>query len=373
MKMLRIRTRLFAPAITMLALCVGTYSLHAQQGVRQVNLVSDVPGWAAHTDPNLVNPWGISSSPTSPFWVSNNGTGTSTLYNSTGNPLPLVVNISGAPTGQAFTGGAFAGDVFVFATDNGTIAGWRGALGTHAETLYTSSDPSSSYLGLAFATTATGSYLYAANFGAGRIDVVNNAGSPPLTGSFTDPGLPAGYAPFNIQKLGNVLYVTYALRGSDGDEVVGVGNGFVNKFDLNGNLIGRVASNGLLNAPWGVAIAPTGFGNLGGSLLVGNFGDGTIHAYDPTSGDFIGTLRDSFGGTLSIDGLWALTFGNGGNGGLADRLYFTAGPEGETHGLVGSLSPVPEPALTGAVAGVALMSLCAARMRKKRAKVIQSA
>ena len=187
-----------------------------------------------------------------------------------------------------------------------------------------------------------------------------------LSGSFTDPNLPAGYAPINIQKIGNVLYVTYALRGSNGDEVVGVGNGFVNKFDLDGNLIGRVTSNGLLNAPWGVAIAPAGFGNLGGSLLVGNFGDGTIHAYDPTSGDFIGTLRNSFGGMLAIDGLWALTFGNGGNGGAADRLYFTAGIEGEAHGLLGSLSPVPEPAVTGTVAGAALLGLCAAaRLRKK--------
>jgi uncharacterized protein (TIGR03118 family) len=371
-KMLRIHRYPFASAITLLALCFGTLSLNAQQGFRQINLVSDRPGWAAHTDPNLINPWGVSFSPTSPFWVSNNGTGTSTLYDSTGNPIPLVVTTPGAPTGQVFTGGAFRGDPFVFATDNGIIAGWRGALGTTAETLYTSSDPSSSYFGLAFATTATGSYLYAANFGAGRIDVVATTGLTSLSGSFTDPNLPAGYAPFNIQKLGDALYVTYALRGANGDEVVGVGNGFVNKFDLDGNLIGRVASNGLLNAPWGVAIAPAGFGSLGGSLLVGNFGDGTIHAYDPTSGDFIGTLHDSFGGTLSIDGLWALTFGNGGSGGAADRLYFTAGIEGETHGLFGSLSPVPEPAITGTVAGVALMSLCAARLRKKRMKVQQA-
>ena len=353
----------------MLALCVGTQALHAQQGVRQINLVADRPGWAAHTDPNLINPWGISFSPTSPFWISNAGTGTSTLYNSTGTPLPLVVHIPGAPTGQVFTGGAFAGDPFVFATANGTIAGWRGALGTNAETLYTSPDASSSYLGIAFATTTTGSYLYAANFGAGRIDVVNTLGLASLPGSFSDPNLPAGYSPFNIQKIGNELYVTYALRGSDGDEVVGMGNGYVDKFDLDGNLLARVASNGPLNAPWGMAIAPTSFGKLGGSLLVGNFGDGTIHAYDPTSGDFIGTLRDSFGGTLSIDGLWALTFGNGGNGGDPNKLYFTAGPEDETHGLVGSLSPVPEPAVTGAVAGVALMGLCVARMRKKRAKI----
>lgn len=347
-----------------------THSLYGQQGVRQINLVSDQPGLAAHTDPNLINPWGISFSSTSPFWVSNAGSGTSTLYNGTGTPLPLVVTIPGVPTGQAFTGGAFAGDTFVFATENGTIAGWRGALGTTAEPLYTSPDPSSSYLGLAFANPGTGGLLYAANFGAGRIDVLKPDGLTALSGSFTDPDLPAGYSPFNIQKLGSSLYVTYALLGDDGDEVVGSGNGFVNKFDLDGNLLGRVASGGLLNAPWGVALAPAGFGNLGGSLLVGNFGDGTIHAYDPTSGDFIATLRDSFGGTLSIDGLWALTFGNGGNGGDPNRLYFTAGPEDETHGLMGSLSPVPEPAVTGAVAGIALMGLCIARrMRRKRVQI----
>ena len=370
MKTHRVRSELFVPAISLLALCFAIENLHAQQAVRQVNLVSDLPGWASHTDPNLVNPWGISSSATSPFWVSNAGTGTSTLYNTKGNIIPLVVSMpGGTPTGQAFTGGGFGGDPFVFANANGSINGWRGALGTHAETLYTSPDASSSYLGIAYAVNGAKNYLYAANFGAGRIDVIDSLGLTALPGAFVDPNLPAGYAPFNIQKLGNELYVTYALRGSDGDEVVGVGNGYVNKFDLNGNLLARITSAGPLNAPWGLAIAPTSFGGgFGGALLVGNFGDGKIHAYDPTSGDFIGTLRNSFGGDLSIDGLWGIAVGNGGNGGDASRLYFAAGIEDEAHGLFGSLSPVPEPAITGMAAGAALMGICVARLRKKRAQ-----
>lgn len=369
MKTLCVRSKLFAPAAALLGLCVIAQTVSAQQAVKQVNLVSDLPGWAKYTDPNLVNPWGISSSATSPFWISNAGTGTSTLYDTLGHKIPLVVSMPGAPTGQAFTGGAFAGDPFVFANANGSINGWRGALGTNAETLYTSPDASSSYLGIAYALNGTKNYLYAANFGAGRIDVIDSMGLAALPGSFIDPNLPAGYAPFNIQKLGNELYVTYALRDSDGEEVVGVGNGYVDKFDLNGNLIARVTSGGLLNAPWGLAIAPSSFGGgFAGALLVGNFGDGTIHAYNPTSGDFIGTLKNSFGGDLSIDGLWGIIVGNGGRGGDANRIYFTAGIEDETHGLFGSLSPVPEPALTGAVAGAALMGFCVARMRRKRAQ-----
>ena len=368
----RVRRKLLAPAIASLALCFGSLALHAQQGLRQTNLVSDLPGWAEHTDPNLVNPWGMSFSATSPFWVSNNGSDTSTLYNSTGKPQALVVSVTGGPTGQVFTGGAFKSDPFVFVTQSGTIAGWRGALGTTAETLYTGA-PGSSYFGVAFANSGTGARIYAANFGSGSIDTLDAMGSPILSTAFKDPSLPAGYAPFNIQNLGGALYVAYALKGADGDEVHAAGDGFVDKFDLDGNLLGRVGSNGPLNAPWGLAIAPSSFGNLGGSLLVGNFGDGTIHAYNPTSGDLIGTLRNSFGDTLSIDGLWGLTFGNGGNGGKADLLYFTAGIQDETHGLMGSLAPVPEPAITGATAGVALMALCVARLRKKRGKMQQPA
>ena len=369
MKMPRVRRKLAVPAVALLALCFSSALLHAQQGLRQTNLVSDLSGWAAQTDPNLVNPWGVSFSATSPFWVSNNGSDTSTLYNSIGNPQALVVSVKGGPTGQVFTGGAFKSDPFVFVTQSGTIAGWRGALGTTAETLYTAPTAGSSYFGVAFANSGSGARIYAANFGSGSIDTLDAMGSPILSTAFKDPSLPAGYSPFNIQNLGGALYVAYALKGADGDEVHAAGDGFVDKFDLDGNLLGRVGSNGPLNAPWGLAIAPDGFGNLGGSLLVGNFGDGTIHAYNPNTGDLIGTLRNSFGDTLSIDGLWALTFGNGGNGGKTDLLYFTAGIQDETHGLMGSLAPVPEPALTGATAGLALMGLCVARLRKKRGKV----
>lgn len=318
--MYHVPRKLVAPAIAALALSFGSLTSHAQLGLRQTNLVSDLPGWAEHTDPNLVNPWGVSFSATSPFWVSNNGSDRSTLYNSTGGPLGLVVSVKGGPTGQVFTGGAFKSDPFVFVTQSGTIAGWRGALGTTAETLYTAPTAGSSYFGVAFANSGTGARIYAANFGGGSIDTLDAMGTPILSTAFKDPSLPAGYAPFNIQNLGGALYVAYALKGSGGDEVHAAGDGFVDKFDLDGNLLGRVASNGPLNAPWGLAIAPSGFGNLGGSLLVGNFGDGTIQAYNPTNGDFIATLRNSFGDPLSIDGLWGLTFGNGGNGGKKDLL-----------------------------------------------------
>jgi uncharacterized protein (TIGR03118 family) len=358
-----------APALACLALSLWSPALHAQFEYRQKNLVSDIPGLAAHTDPHLVNPWGISSGPTSPFWVSNNGTGTSTLYDSAGHPLPLVVAIpGGVPTGQVFNGTtAFNGDRFIFAGEDGTIAGWRGALGPTAETLATPHD-GAVYKGIALASIGSNSYLYAADFHNARIDVLPSSGAPSLAGSFTDPTLPAGYAPFNVQNLGGSLYVSYAkTQSGSNDEVAGPGNGFVDQYDLNGNLLMRIASNGVLNAPWGVALAPATFGQFGGKLLVGNFGDGTINAFDPVSGDLVGTLKDQHGNPLVIDGLWGLKFGNGGAGGKPGTLYFAAGLDDEAHGLFGSLAPVPEPATTG-LAAAALLAVCVfVTWRRRRA------
>lgn len=360
--------RMFVPAaLTALAFVPA----RAQLAYRQLNLVSDVPGLAAHTDPHLVNPWGISAGPTTPFWVSDADAGVTTLYNTAGQPLPLVVGIpkpgggSAAPTGQVFNAdtGAFNSDRFLFATEDGTIAGWRGALGPSAETLF--AQPGASYKGLAIASSGGTTYLYVANFAQGTIDVFATSGATRLLGTFTDPTLPAGYAPFNVQTIGDTLYVTYAKVSDDpGEEQAGAGLGFVDKYDANGNLLARVASSGTLNAPWGLALAPDSFGAFAGDLLVGNFGDGLIHAFDPSTGAFVGVLRDADGNPIQIDGLWGLRFGNGAAGGDANTLYFAAGIDDEAHGLFGSLTPIPEPATYG-FAAIGLIACCIVRQRRR--------
>lgn len=323
----------------------------------QINLVTNdqTANPAQITDPNLVNAWGISFSPTSPFWVSDNGTGLVTLYRvdptTNATTIPgLVVSIPGAgtPTGQVFngTGTGFNGDLFLFVSEDGTISGWRGALGTAAEVLVPAST-ANVYKGTALAVVGGNTYLYAANFRNGTIDVIKGtAGAPDLTGNFIDPNLPAGYAPFDIRLLGGKLYVTYALQDANKhDDVAGPGHGFVSVFDTNGNFLGRVASQGTLNSPWGLAIAPASFGQFAGDLLVGNFGDGRINAFDLSSDAFVGQLLGLNGSELTIDGLWGLTVGNDGNAGNSNNLYFSAGPDGEANGLFGVIefAPVPEP------------------------------
>jgi uncharacterized protein (TIGR03118 family) len=343
----------------------------------QTNLVSDIPGLAVSTDPDLVNPWGVSFSAASPFWVSDNGTGKATLYNGDGVKLGLVVTIPGtggdpgAPTGMVFNSSAnFNGDLFIFAGENGTISGWRGALGTTAETLVDSTGFGAVYKGLAIGTTAQGTYLYAADFRNNLITVIPGTGAPSLSGTFTDPNLPAGYAPFNIQNINGKLYVTYAVQdAAKHDDVSGPGNGIVDVFDLQGNLIQRLISKGSLNSPWGMAIAPAGFGSFGSDLLVGNFGDGKINVFDPLTGTFINQLDGANGLPIVNLGLWDLTFGNGGNGGSASDLYFTAGIPGpdqvEDHGLFGSIAPTatPEPG-TLTLIGSGLFGLIARRRRR---------
>ena len=323
------------------------------------NLVTDDP--MAHagqiTDPGLVNAWGMSYSPTSPFWVSANGTGEAQLYAvnpatqaTTKQGLTVSIPGDGTVTGQVFNSNAaaaFGGDLFMFVSEDGTISGWRGALGTTAETLVSGSS-ANVYKGAAFGTIGSNSYLYAANFRAGTIDVEKgSAAAPALSGTFTDPNLPAGFAPFNIQNLGGTLYVTYAKQdATKHDEVPGVGVGLVDSYDLQGKLLGRVATAGALNAPWGLAIAPGSFGAMAGALLVGNFGDGFINVYDLTTHAFLGQVQAIGGGALQIDGLWAIAPGNGGNGGSNSLLYFTAGPDDESHGIFGVLTPAPEPSVT---------------------------
>lgn len=317
------------------------------------------------TDPDLINPWGISFSATSPFWISDNGTGKATLYNSVGVKQGLVVTMPAGSepiTGQVFNGsGSFHGDLFLFASENGTIAGWRNALGTTAEQLF--SVPNAAYKGLAISSTKD--TLYAANFASGFIDVFDSAHTAPVA-SYTDPTLPLGYAPFNIQNLGGTFYVTWAKKASIGiDDMPGPGNGFVDRFDPVTHAFTRVVSNGVLNSPWGLAIAPSGFGGAGGSLLVGNFGDGLINAFQP-NGMFVGTLASPSGVSLANDGLWGLTFGNGGNGGNPGSLYLTAGTDGEAGGTFARIDAnVPEPD-TAALSAFAFLLLVLAGRAKRR-------
>jgi uncharacterized protein (TIGR03118 family) len=333
--------------------------------VLQTNLISDLPGVAMFQDPHLVNPWGISESATSAFWISDNGAGVSTLYNTAGVPQSLVVSIptpdasaGGAPTGtvfnialasRAFTvsaNGRSAPAVFLFATEDGTISGWAPSVDpTHAIIAVDNSDEGAIYKGLAIATDAGGrTLLYATDFHNGRVDVFDTTFKP-ATGlasdAFTDPDLPKGYAPFNVEVLNGKVYVTYARQDAAAeDDVAGKGRGFVDVYNLDGSGGQRLVSRGELNAPWGLAIAPASFGSLAGALLVGNFGDGKINAYNPTTGEFLGALEDPDGEPIQIDGLWALKVGNGGNGGDANSVYFTAGLDDEQHGLFGSLKPV---------------------------------
>ena len=351
----RLVSKVIAPLFSA-SILVFTVSAHANP-IEQTNLVTDNQsvlmglGYApaAHLDPNLVNPWGASHTGSSPFWVSDNGTGLATLYNSSGVPQALVVTIPGGfPTGQVFNPtsnlGSFNGDIFLFGSESGTISGWRGALLTTAETLQIGS-AANVYKGEAIATVGGHTYLYSANFRTGTIDVLKgDASAPDLPGKFTDPNLPSGYAPFNVQVLNGTIYVTYALQdAAKHDDVPGPGNGFVSAFDLTGNFIKRVASGGTLNSPWGLDIAPPGFGDFANDLLVGNFGDGKINVFDPGTSAFLGQLVDASGNPIAIDGLWALINGNGGNGGNPNLVYFTAGINNEADGLFGSLAAVPEP------------------------------
>ena len=348
----------------------------------QSDLVSDVPGLAANTDPNLKNPWGVAFSPTGPYWVSNQGSGTSTLYSGTGVPASLVVTIptSGSgpaqgPTGQVFnstigflspTTGAPSN--FIFDTLGGSIASWNSKNGTTAAI---AANSPGAYTGLAIGVNASGNFLYAANFGAGKVDVYNSSfAATALAGSFTDPNVPANYSPYNVQNINGKLYVEYAaVDAVTHREAIGAGNGFVDVFDTNGNLVQRlISSGGALNEPWGITLATANFGAYSNDLLVGNFGDGKINAFDPNSGAFLGVLTNSQGSPLVNDALWALDFGNNSTGSNPNSLYFTAGINNQADGLFGSITAAtPEPG-TMALAMAGLLGVFGYTKRKANRK-----
>jgi uncharacterized protein (TIGR03118 family) len=326
----------------------------------QHNLVADQPGIADFTDPNLINPWGIYTSASSPFWVNDAGTGLATVYSSNGAVSATKPSIPPSAKGTApaeVTGGVFNGTggflvqgkvpSFIFVTADGTVSAWASAVSaTAAQLMVDNSSTNAKYYGMAISATTTSAtpMIYAANFNSGGIDVFDTNFKPvTLPGKpFVDAAVPAGYAPFNIWNLGGQLYVMWAMQNaSKSFSVSGAGLGAVSIFDLNGNLLQHVATGGPLNAPWGVAIAPATFGAFANDLLIGNFGDGTINAFNPTTGAALGALTDQNGNTIAIPGLWGLLLGNGGSGGDANAIYFTAGLTGDKHGLLGSLQATP--------------------------------
>jgi uncharacterized protein (TIGR03118 family) len=342
-----VRLRAFSALVTLGALATGacsdkdSTSNNPPLTFLSTALVADATGLGASTvDANLKNPWGIAINPTNGFvWVANNHTGTSTVYEPGGAIVSLVVDI---PSPSAATGGEPTGIVFnstsdfvipgsgaaafLFAGEDGVISGWNQTTGTSAKVVVDRSGEDASYTGLAL----IGSSLFAANFKHNAIDMFDNAFA--FAKSFTDPGIPSDYGPFNVVDIGGNLYVAYAkVDPATGDEVAGAGNGYVSVFGPDGTFIKRFASNGTLNAPWAIAVAPSNFGSFAGSILIGNFGDGRINVFNASDGSFLGQLKSSTG-EIELDGLWALVTGNG-------TLYYSAGIQDEEHGLFGTVTP----------------------------------
>ena len=353
----------------------------------ETNLTSDGFVPAANVDPNLRNPWGISFSATSPFWVANQASGLATLYTGTGAPTggPLVVSIPAGggppsgPTGTVFNSGgstsfllpAPAGSTvrstFLFDTLSGTIQGWNpGSTGGSGSAVIVAAKAGAVYTGLTLGSSGGSDYLYAAN-NAGSVDVYDatfkNVSGTTFAGKFVDPNPIAGFSPFNIQNIGGQLYVEYADITMMGTPLPG---GYVDVFDTGGNFVKRLATNGPLNAPWGITQAPSTFGTFSGDILIGNFfPGGTIDAFDPTTGGFLGALTGPNGNPITEDFLWALDFGNGGPGFNSSTLYFTAGLNNQQDGLFGSIQAAPEPGVFG-LAAVGLLSMIGARFRFRR-------
>lgn len=337
------------PLYLFLGVLAFSMTAFAQQtAYTQTNLVADQAGVANHTDAQLSNPWGISFIPGNPFWIANNNGGTSTLYDAAGNKQTLVVGIPsaatspcspGCPTGNvANTSTDFMNNSFLFDTEDGILAGWNGV--GNAAIVIDNSSASAVYKGLALVSNNEGNFLLAANFRTGAIDVFDKNFKPATLagGTFTDPGLPAGYAPHGVHVINNEVFITYAAQDAPKhDPMIGAGFGVVDVFNNDGKFMQRFATGGTLNAPWGVVQASANFGQFSNDLLVGNFGDGTINAYD-TTGKSLGQLVDSNNKPITNPGLWDMVFGAGGTGD-PNTLYFTAGSASQTHGLFATLVP----------------------------------
>lgn len=320
----------------------------------QTNLVADISSFDPVTiDPKLVNAWGLVFNPDGALWVANNGTGTSTFYTQAGAKLQPTISIPsavsgevGVPTGMIYnrsadfvlpgasSGPTLGAAALIFAGEDGTISAWNSSSGSSAILMADRSADGAVYKGIAMGLNGDAMFLYLTNFKQNRIDVFDASFS--FVTSFTDATIPAGYAPFGIRAIDNRLWVTYAKQKApdNEDDDPGVGNGFVDIFTPAGDLVRRFASHGSLNSPWGIAVAPAGFGKFGGDILIGNFGDGTIGAYDRTSGALVEVLRAPGGAPVSIPGLWGLDFAPS-----STTLFFSAGPNDESHGLVGTLTP----------------------------------
>lgn len=369
-----------ASAMVALGLAIACFGQDAGaqtvQHYKQTNLTSNRASLAPTVDANLVNSWGLARSSKSPWWVADNGTGVSTLYNATGVAQPLVVTIppsdtsstTGTPTGAVFNGDGTAfllapgkAAIFLFVTEDGTISGWNPGVKATSAVIMVNHKSASVYKGVTIATAETNagpqSYLYAADFRQGRVEVFDKSFNPvQLTSesdeeergrgehegrSFDDERIPKGYAPFNVQNIGGNVYVAFAKQKSDKhDEVDGAGLGFVDVFSPRGKLLRRLQSGPWFNAPWGLALGSSDFGVYSHDVLVGQFGSGEILAFDPETGRFKGKLNGTDNNPIHIDGLWAIAFGNDATAGPATTLYFTAGPDGETNGLFGNLTAV---------------------------------
>ena len=347
--------RLFLLTLLFATLLAGSINASAQNYV-QTNLVSDIPGQAPTNDHLLVNAWGIARSATSPWWVADNETGVSTIYNGAGVPAQnppgtqFVVNMppsatsSGQsnPTGIVFNGSSdFGGSRFIFAAEDGTISGWNPAVDQFNAVRKVNHSATAIYKGLAIASFSGANYLYAADFHSGRVEVFDGNFNPVSfsPAAFNDPTVPSGYGPFNVQTIGNSIVVTFAKQDDEKeDEVAGNGFGFVDVFTANGNLLMRLQSGPWMNAPWGAALAPSNFGELSNLLLIGNFGSGLITAFNPATGAFVSFLKQSPGAPMKINGLWGLGFGNGAAAGPANTLFFAAGMANEHHGLFGTIT-----------------------------------